>query len=584
MKNLKQTDPVLVEIVGNLMLSIAEETCLSIIKSAYSTNIKERRDVSAAVVGPEGDLVAQADYLPIHLNAFLTFIPYIYDHFDRKGIKPGDMFIGNDPYHGGGNHLPDIVVAMPVFGGGEIIGWIVNMAHHSDIGGMVPGSTSSYADSIFQEGIRIPVIRICNEGKLNEDVFNLLLGNTRVREEREGDLTAQISSNRVGARRMEEAYEKYGERLLSCMEEMQTYSERRLRAAIANVPDGMYSYTDYLDDGGDNDPDPQKVSVDIRVNGDSVVFDFTNTCRQLAAPLNISYNTLLASCFYSLKALFGADIPATSGIFRVFDVVAPKGSLVNPIDPAPLGLTINAAQRLPDVIFGALADVAGDRAMAGCNSTCQTTVFTREDPKRPGSTLICHEAIAGGSGASRWADGLSAVQVHMTNTSNMPIEAMETEFPILMIKKYALRTDSGGAGRFRGGLGIDREFEMLMDGISCKATGDRQKYAPYGLDGGHEGATGAFYRERDGIRTKLPGKSTGNKMEKGEILVALTPGAGGFGDPKLREPERVLADVADGYVSLESARRDYGAVVLRDADGICALDAEATRALREESV
>ena len=172
----------------------------------------------------------------------------------------------------------------------------------------------------------------------------------------------------------------------------------------------------------------------------------------------------------------------------------------------------------------------------------------------------------------------------MTNTSNMPIEAMETEFPILMIKKYALRTDSGGAGRFRGGLGIDREFEMLMDGISCKATGDRQKYAPYGLDGGHEGATGAFYRERDGIRIRLPGKSTGNKMEKGEILVALTPGAGGFGDPKLREPERVLADVADGYVSLESARRDYGVVVLRDADGICALDAEATRALREESV
>ena len=190
-------DPVTVEIVGTLMLSIAEETCLSIIKSAYSTNIKERRDVSAAVVGPEGDLVAQADYLPIHLNAFLTFIPYIYQHFDRAKIRPGDMFIGNDPYHGGGNHLPDIVVAMPVFGDGAIIGWVVNMAHHSDIGGMVPGSTSSYADSIFQEGIRIPVIRICNEGKLNEDVFQLLLGNTRVREEREGDLTALQSGGRA---------------------------------------------------------------------------------------------------------------------------------------------------------------------------------------------------------------------------------------------------------------------------------------------------------------------------------------------------------------------------------------------------
>ncbi len=519
-------DPVTVEIVGNLMLSIAEETCLSIIKSAYSTNIKERRDVSAAVVGPEGDLVAQADYLPIHLNAFLTFIPYIYQHFDRAKIRPGDMFIGNDPYHGGGNHLPDIVVAMPVFGNGAIIGWVVNMAHHSDIGGMVPGSTSSYADSIFQEGIRIPVIRICNEGKL------------------------------------------------------QYYSERRLRAAIASVADGVYSYTDYLDDGGDNSPDPQTISVDIRITGDSIVFDFSKTCKQLKAPLNISYNTLLASCFYSLKALFGADIPATSGIFRVFEVVAPKGSLVNPIDPAPLGLTINAAQRLPDVIFGALAEVASERVLAGCNSTCQTTVFTREDPRHPGNTLICHEAIAGGSGASKHADGLSAVQVHMTNTSNMPIEAMETEFPILMIKKYSLRTDSGGAGEFRGGLGIDREFEMLLDGIQCKATGDRQKFAPYGLEGGKDGATGAFYREMDGKRTRLPGKSTGNRMEKGELLIALTPGSGGYGDPLRRPPEKVLDDVADGYVSVEAARDQYKVAINRDSDGICTLDMEATRALR----
>ena len=574
-------DPVTIEIVGNLMMSIAEETCLSIIKSAYSTNIKERRDVSAAVVNAEGELVAQADYLPIHLNAFLTFIPYIYQHFDRASILPGDMFIGNDPYHGGGNHLPDIVVAMPVFGSGSIIGWIINMAHHSDIGGMVPGSTSSYADSIFQEGIRIPVIRICNQGALNRDVFELLLGNTRVRREREGDLTAQISSNRVGARRMEEAFAKYGDTLLSCMEQLQNYSERRLRHAILQVPDGVYSYTDYLDDGGDNNPDPQEISVDIKIQGENIVFDFSRTCAQLRAPLNISYNTLLACCFYSLKVLFGADIPATSGIFRVFQVVAPKGSLVNPVDPAPLGLTINAAQRLPDVIFGALAPVASERVLAGCNSTCQTTVFTREDPARPGSTLICHEAIAGGSGASKHADGLSAVQVHMTNTSNMPIEAMETEFPILMIKKYALRPDSGGAGEFRGGLGIDREFEMLTDNIQCKATGDRQKFAPYGLEGGLPGATGAFYHVSKGEWRRMPGKSTGNKMAPGDLLVALTPGAGGYGDPLKRPPEKVLADVADGYVSPEAAVRDYKVVVLPDGLGGFRLDPDATQALRD---
>ncbi len=576
-----KADPVTVEIVGNLMLSIAEETCLSIIKSAYSTNIKERRDVSSAVLGPDGELVAQADYLPMHLNAFLTFIPYIYNKYPVESILPGDMFIGNDPYNGGGNHLPDIVVAEPVFGDGRIIGWIVNMAHHSDIGGMVPGSTSSYANSIFQEGVRIPVIRILREGKIEDGVMQLLLGNTRTRTERLGDLTAQISSNHVGARRMREAYAKYGENLISCMNELKNYSERRLRAAIAEVPDGTYSYTDYIDDGGENHPEPLQVSVDIQVEGDSIKFDFSRTCKQIKSPLNISYNTLLACCYYSLKVLFGTDIPANYGIFRVFSVVSPRGSLVNPVDPAPLGLTINSAQRLPDVIFGALAVVTKDRVLAGCNSTCQTTVFTCDDPDHPGSSIICHEAIAGGSGASRHADGLSAVQVHMTNTSNMPIEAMETEFPIIAIKKYGLRCDSGGAGKFRGGLGIHREFEIMRDSISCKATGDRQKYAPYGLDGGLDGAMGAFYRRYGGVETRMPSKSTGNLMKKGEILVALTPGAGGYGNPLERPAEKVLDDVLDGYVSAEKALEDYGVAIARNADGILTLDKEATEKCRK---
>ena len=397
-----KVDAITVEIIGNLMMSIAEETCLSIIKSAYSTNIKERRDVSSAVISPEGELVAQADYLPMHLNAFLTFVPYIYDHYGKENVKEGDMFIGNDAYHGGGNHLPDIVVAEPVFGDNKIIGWVVNMAHHSDIGGMVPGSTSSYANSVFQEGIRIPVIRICREGKVIDEVLELLLGNTRTRTERLGDLTAQISSNHVGARRMREAYTKYGDNLVLCLEELLNYSERRLRAAIAAVPDGVYSYTDYVDDAGENYTKPLKISADITIKGDSVTFDFSNTCEQVPAPVNVSFNTLQACCFYSLKVLFGADIPATNGIFRVFDVIAPMGSLVNPYEPAPLGITVISAQRIPDVIFGALADAAKDRVIAGCNSTCQTTVFTCRDPKNQSASIICHEAIAGGSGASAY--------------------------------------------------------------------------------------------------------------------------------------------------------------------------------------
>jgi N-methylhydantoinase B len=578
-KQLK-VDAVTVEIVGNLMLSIAEETSLSIIKSAYSTNIKERRDVSSAVLDPDGEMVAQADNLPLHLSAFLTFVKGLYQVHPKETIRPGEMFIGNDPYHGGGNHLPDLIIAEPVFGGAQLIGWIINMAHHSDIGGKVPGSTSSDADSIFQEGLRIPIIRICQDGKIDEDILNFILANTRVRTERYGDLVAQISSNHVGARRMREAYEKYGDGLLECLRELQSYSERRLKAAIAKIPDGRYSYTDYMDDAYPAYPDPLKIAVTITVRGDFIEFDFSDTCDQVAAPLNVSYNSLLAAVFYSLKVLFGADIPATSGIYRVFKVVTREGSLVNPIEPAPFGITINTCQRLPDVIFGALASVAPENVIAGCNSTCQTAVFTGQDPSDPRNLLICHEAIGGGSGASKHADGLSGVQVHMTNTSNMPIEALETEFPTIAVKKYELRQDSGGAGEYRGGLGIDREFEMMVAGIRTKATGDRQKFHPWGLEGGGPGATGAFYRYRDGKETRLPSKSTGLLMEKGEILGVLTPGAGGYGDPAKRPPEKVLADVADGYVSVEKARELYRVCIVRDAKGIFTLDEAATGQLR----
>jgi N-methylhydantoinase B len=578
-----KVDAVTVEIVGNLMLSIAEETSLSIIKSAYSTNIKERRDVSTAVLDPDGEMVAQADNLPMHLSAFLTFVKGLYTIHPKETIRPGDMFIGNDPYHGGGNHLPDLIVTEPVFGGEKLIGWIINMAHHSDIGGKVPGSTSSDADSIFQEGLRIPIIRICKDGKIIDDVLNFILANTRVRTERQGDLTAQISSNHVGARRMREAYEKYGDGLLECMAELQSYSERRLKAAIAKIPDGRYSYTDYMDDAVPAYPDPLRISVAITVKGDYIEFDFSDTCDQVMAPLNASYNSLLATVFYSLKVLFGADIPATSGIYRVFKVIAREGSLVNPIEPAPFGLTINTCQRLPDVIFGALASVAPERVLAGCNSTCQTTVFTGQDPSNKRNLLICHEAIAGGSGASRHADGLSGVQVHMTNTSNMPIEALETEFPTITIKKYELRRDSGGAGEYRGGLGIDREFEMMVEGVRLKATGDRQKFHPWGLEGGGEGATGVFYRSFDGKEVRLPSKSTGLLMRKGEIVKALTPGAGGYGNPLQRAPEKVLADVADGYVSIEKARELYHVCIVCDEKGILALDEKMTEQLRKSN-
>lgn len=579
----RKADAVTVEIIGNLLLSIAEETTVAIIKSAYSTNIKERRDVSTAVVDPDGNMVAQAENLAIHLGSLLTFVKGLYKRFPRESIKPGDMFIGNDPYNGGGNHLPDIVLAAPAFSETKLIGWVVNMAHHSDIGGKVPGSTSGDATSIFQEGIKIPIIRICTDGKVMSSVMDMLLANTRVPTERYGDLIAQISANRVGVRRLSETYDKYGDLLLECMVELQNYAERRMRSAIATLKKGVYTFTDYMDTAGPAHPDPLPITVKITIENDTMVFDFTGTCPQVDAPINVPYNSLLATVFYSLKALIGTDIPSNAGIYRTFNVVAPKGCLVNSTHPAPVGVMIDTCQRLPDVIFGALAPAVPERIIAGCNSACTTAVFTGVDPRNKDSVFIYHEAIAGGSGASKHADGLSAVQVHMTNTSNMPVEALEFEFPLITIKKYALRKDSGGAGEYRGGLGIQREFEIVSDGVSYTGLGDRQKFCPWGLEGGSDGYGGAYYLHAvDGAVTHLPSKCTGLPVKKGDMIEVLTPGSGGYGDPLKRPPEKVLEDVTEEKVSPEKARELYRVVLIKRDNGSYTLDVKETERMRTD--
>lgn len=583
MKNvkLKSADAVTVEIVGNLLLSIAEETTVAIIKSAYSTNIKERRDVSSAVIDPDGNMVAQAENLAIHLGSLLTFVQGIYKKFPRERIEPGDMFIGNDPYNGGGNHLPDIVVAAPAFAEKKLIGWIVNMAHHSDIGGKVPGSTSGDAVSIFQEGIKIPIIHICKDDKIIDSVMDMLLANTRVPNERSGDFIAQISANHVGVRRLTEAYGKYGDLLLECMAELQNYAERRLRSAISILKKGEYTFTDYMDTAGPAHPDPLPITVKITIADDSMTFDFTGTCPQVEAPINVPYNSLLATVFYSMKALVGADIPSNAGIYRTFKVIAPEGCLVNAVHPAPVGVMIDTCQRLPDVIFGAMAPAVPERIIAGCNSACTTAVFTGVNPQNKDHVFIYHEAIAGGSGASKHSDGLSAVQVHMTNTSNMPVEALEFEFPLIVIKKYALRKDSGGAGEFRGGLGIQREFEIINDGVSYTGLGDRHKFHPWGLEGGKDGDGGAYYHHKtDGTTTHLPSKCTGLPVMKGDIIEVLTPGSGGYGNPLRRPPEKVLEDVIEGKVSVEKALELYRVAITGKEDGSFTLDVKKTERLR----
>ena len=576
-----KVDTVTVEVVRNLLMSVAEETYGIIVRSAYSTNMKERRDVCTAVIDPEGNSVAQVESLAALLGSMLSVVPNIYEKFGRDSIRPGDMFIANDPYHGGGNHLPDIVIAAPAFSGEKLIGWIANIAHHSDIGGKVPGSTSGDADSLFQEGIRIPVIRIRQGGELIPSVMDLLLDNTRVPQEREGDLTAQMSANLIGIQRLQEAYDRYGDTLIDCMEELVAYSERRVRAVVSALPDGEYSYTDYVDGCGEKYPDPLPICVKVTVAGENLTFDFTGTAQQIKAPINVPYPCTKAAVFFSVKALMGDDIPANEGINRAVRIIAPKGCIVNPTEPSPIGAQIDCQQRIPDAIFGALAPIFPDTVVTAGNGACTTTILAGDGAIGTDSVFIFHEVIAGGGGASLQSDGLSGVQVNMTNTSNMPIEATEMEFTKILARKYELKEDTGGAGERRGGLGIERELEILQDNVLYTGLGDRHKFHPWGLAGGQEGGSGAFYRVRakDGSVTRMGHKTTSLPLEKGDIIRVITPGAGGYGNPLRRPAEAVLRDVMEKKVSVQAAETVYGVVI--HAQGVnYIIDEQATQALR----
>lgn len=580
----EELDPVTVEIVGNLLLSIAEEMGIAIIKSAYSTNIKERRDISTAVFDPEGNMVSQAEHVAMHLGSLLGIVKEVYKKHDRKQIHPGDMFMGNDPYNGGGTHLPDITVVAPVFVNEKLIGWVANLAHHSDVGGKVPGSTSGDAVSIYQEGLKIPLVRICERGRLSEDVLSFLTANSRLPKERFGDLEAQIAANHVGLRRLVDAYARYGRTLVTSMKELQVYTERRLRAGIAKLPKGTYSFVDYMDDAGAACPDPIAIAVSIAIHGDTMELDFEGTHAQVPGPINVTYNGLLATVFYSLKALIDPDIPSNAGIYRAFTVLAKPGLIINAENPAPVGERIDTCQRVADVIFGALAPAVPERVIACCNSSVTSAIFSASDPKDKDLFYVYLETIAGGSGASKHKDGLSGVQVHMTNTSNLPIEALEMEFPLVLIRRYSLRPDSGGPGRFRGGLGIRRDFECMMDRVAFTGLGDRQAIPPWGLDGGGAGFGGAYYlRRADGSpEQRLSSKCTDVLLNRGDIVSIQTPGSGGYGNPYERSAESVVLDIVEGKVTKEKATESYG-VVVKEIGGRPVVDEAMTIDLRNNA-
>jgi N-methylhydantoinase B len=548
-------DPITLEIVFNGLRSIADETFIALTKSAYSTNIKERRDHSTAFCDTRGRLIVQAEAsLPVHIASMTGLMRALLDKFGDE-VAPGDVFIANDPHVAGGTHLPDINMAVPVFYRRRLAGFMCNIAHHADVGGMAPGSMAGGMTEIFQEGLRLPVVRLFRKGRLQQDLFDLILLNVRVPQERRGDYFAQIAACRLGERRLGEVIATHGrDTIAQAVDEIVERTAKRMRKAIAGIPDGSYAFEDVMDDDGVSERDiPIRLRIDVK--GERIRFDFTGTARQVPGNINVTLNATQASVCYALKALLDPEVPNNQGMLDLPEIVAQAGSLVNASFPAPVAARANTCQRIIDVIIGALAPALPQQAVGAANGANTTAVFSGLDP-RNGSHYVYLETLGGGFGGRATHDGKDGVQVHITNTSNLPVEAIEAEYPLL-VEGYSLIEDSGGPGRFRGGMGLRRVIGPVDHTCTFNGAGERFSHRPWGVFGGGEGASGCFRHVADGDATKLAIKPSGVTVRSGEKIVIESPGAGGYGPAGERAPEALAVDLESDKFSAQYIARHY---------------------------
>jgi N-methylhydantoinase B len=527
----QSTGPIELAIFNAAVHSIAEEMGAALKRTALSPNIKERRDYSCAVFDGEGRVIAMGDHMPVHLGSMPMSVEAAIAAID---FAPGDLAILNDPY-AGGTHLPDITMVLPVFLPGETrpAFYVSNRAHHADVGGRFAGSMGP-ATSIFEEGIRIPPVRIMRGGVVDRDVLDLILNNVRTPREREGDLAAQIGACRVGERRVQELAARYGmEKLNALADGLLDYSARLVRAELRAMPSGEWSAEDWMDSDGVTD-EPRRIVVRLRIDPDqgALDVDFAGSSPQVAGSVNAVRAITLSACFYMLRCLLREDAPASAGILRPLTLRTPEGSIVDAQLPAAVaGGNVETSQRIVDVLLRALGAAVPERvpaASAGTMSNLAIGGVDRRKGEGSGEAFTYYETAAGGMGARRGFDGISGVQTHMTNSLNTPIEALEYAYPF-RVRRYAYRQGSGGAGQFRGGDGLIREVELLAD-AEMTLLAERRKFGPYGLEGGDEGAPGEarVTRAANGDVMELPGKCS-VRLEKGDVLRIETPGGGGWG-------------------------------------------------------
>jgi len=537
----KALDPITVEILGNSFASIAEEMGEALVRASYSTNIKERRDCSTALFDTQGQVLCQAEHIPMHLGSFLSMLPNIISRYPLETLRPGDVFIGNDAYVGGGTHLPDIVLAEPIFHEGQLVAWAMNTAHHADF--FDRGNAH-----IYQEGLRIPPVRLFRAGELQYEVQELILLNCQVPAERMSDLRAQRAANQVGVQRVQELCRRYGAATITAAgQALQDYAEKKMRAGIARIPDGTYRYTDHFDPLGQGLD--LEMSVEIVVEGDSMKLNFDSP-PQVRAGINVVYTGLLSAVYFAVKSLVDPDVLPNSGLARPLTVTAAPGTVLNCTHPAAVNSRINACQRVVDLVYGALAPAMPDQVTAAGNGSCYSALFSgvRDD----GSLWAYLETIGGGMGARRELDGLDGVHVHLTNTSNLPAESLEQEYPLTLLR-YELVENSGGGGRQRGGMGLRRVYRVERE---CRmlVNGSRHAYSPWGVNGGLPGGKGEI---RFGKGTE-PFTGNAGVLKVGDVIEIITPGAGGYGNPLERDRDLVKEDLRCGSIDAEVARTVYG--------------------------
>lgn len=507
------------EIARHALAGIAEEMGVTLRRSARSPNITEREDCSCALATPGGELCAQAEHMPVHLGSMPASIAAVLARFPALG--EGDAVVVNDPF-AGGTHLNDLTLVSPVFLDGVLLGYVANRAHHADVGGKAPGSMPGDSTDVFQEGLRLPPVLAWRGGVPDQAVLDIIATNSRTPAERLGDFRAQEGANAVGASRLRALASRLGvEGLSAAMAGLIAYSEAAVRAGIAGLPDGEWTFADVLDSDGSGSG-PVHIAVRLVIAGDTLTVDFTGTDAQARGNVNAPLPVTVSAVTYVVRAVTGPDVPPTAGGMRPVNVIAPEGTVVNALSPAAVSAgNVETSQRIVDVLLGAFAQAVPDRIPAASQGTMNNTLLGSAD-------FAYYETVGGGQGARPGLAGMSGVHTHMTNTKNTPAEALEYAYP-LRVRRYELRPGTGGGGRWRGGDGIRRDLELRAGSATLSLQTDRRSSRPYGLAGGEPGAPGRnVLRHPGGEEVELPDKITLD-LHKGDIISVQTPGGGGWG-------------------------------------------------------